>query len=131
MAEGFARHFGADSQQISSAGIDPREMHPLAVRVMREAGIDITQQRSKTLTDVPLETVDQIITLCSEADEKCPTLGRQVRRSHWPLPDPAKAQGSEAEVLAAFRHVRDEIRSRVRELFPSDTFKSLRRSKNP
>jgi two-component system phosphate regulon sensor histidine kinase PhoR len=131
MAEGFARHFSADSQQIFSAGIDPKEMHPLAVRVMREAGIDIMQQRSKTLADVPLETVDQIITLCSEADEKCPTLGQQVQRSHWPLPDPTIAQGSEEEVLAAFRHVRDEIRSRIQELFPSKTFKSLLRSKNP
>jgi arsenate reductase len=131
MAEGFARHFSADSQQIFSAGIDPKEMHPLAVRVMREAGIDIMQQRSKTLADVPLETVDQIITLCSEADEKCPTLGRQVQRSHWPLPDPTITQGSEEEVLAAFRHVRDEIRSRIQELFPSKTFKSLLRSKIP
>ena len=131
MAEGFARHFGAASQKIFSAGIDPKEMNPLAVRVMREAGIDITQQHSKTLVDVPLETVDQIITLCSEAGEKCPTLGRQVERSHWPLPDPALAQGSEEEVLAAFRRVRDEIRSRVRELYLSDNSKSSLRSKHP
>ena len=74
---------------------------------------------------MPLEAIDQIITLCSEADDKCPTLGRHVERSHWPLADPAETQGDEEEVLAAFRRVRDEIRSRVRELFLRETVKNL------
>jgi two-component system phosphate regulon sensor histidine kinase PhoR len=131
MAEGFARHLGDASHQVYSAGIKSEEIHPFAVRVMREAGIDIAQQRSKTLVEVPLETVDQVITLCSAADEKCPALGQRVERFHWPLPDPAMTRGSEEEVLSAFRNVRDEIRSRVRELFLSDTFKSLLRPKHP
>ena len=131
MAEGFARHFGAASHQIFSAGTEPKEMNPLAVRVMLEAGVDITHQRSKSLAEVPLEAVDRIITLCGDAHEKCPTLGDQAQHSHWPLADPALTQGSEEEVLAAFRQVRDEIRSRVRELFQADTVTSLFRSKHP
>jgi thioredoxin type arsenate reductase len=126
MAEGFARQFGDASHQIFSAGTGaPREISPLAVRVMQEAGVDITGQQSKSLADVPLEAIDQIITLCSEADDKYPTLGRHVERSHWPLADPAETQGDEEEVLAAFRRVRDEIRLRVRELFLRETVKNL------
>jgi two-component system phosphate regulon sensor histidine kinase PhoR len=125
MAEGFARLFGDAAHQIFSAGTAPEEIHPMAVRVMREAGIDIASQRSKGLADVPLESVNQVITLCGEVGEQCPRFGRQVQLSHWPLPDPAAAQGSEEDRLAVFRQVRDEIRSRVRELFLADAVKDL------
>ena len=119
MAEGFARHFGDASVQILSAGTEPKELNPRTVRVMREAGVDIAGQRSKSLVDMPLEAVDQVITLCSEADAKLPPLLQHVERFHWPLADPAVTRGSEEEVLAAFREVRDKIRSRVRELVAS------------
>ena len=117
MAEGYARHFANGNYQIFSAGIEPKDIHPLAVRVMNEIGIDITGQSSKSLASIPLDSVDQVITLCGDADERCPTLSAKVKRIHWPLPDPARAQGNEDEVLQAFRQVRDEIRSRVENLF--------------
>jgi two-component system phosphate regulon sensor histidine kinase PhoR len=122
MAEGFARRLAGDSYRVFSAGTAPKQIHPLTVRVMQEAGIDITQQYSKNLTNVPLGTVDQIVTLCGEADEHCPSVGSQVKRIHWPVPDPTLAQGSEAEILEVFRGVRDEIRTRL------ENFLSIERS---
>jgi arsenate reductase len=117
MAEGFARRLAGDSYRVFSAGTAPKEIHPLTVRVMQEAGINITCQYSKNLTDVPLDTVDQIVTLCGESDEHCPTLRSPVQRTHWPLADPALARGNEAEILEVFRSVRDEIRARVENFF--------------
>jgi len=86
------------------------------VRVMQEAGVDISMQSSKGLDNIPLEEIDRVITLCGDADERCPTLGAKEKRAHWPLPDPAAALGSEEEVLPLFRQVRDEIRQRVQAL---------------
>jgi arsenate reductase len=131
MAEGFARYFGAASHEVFSAGTHPEAINPLAVRVMRETGIDIANQRSKGLAEVPLESVDQIVTFGGEAEEECPDLGSRVQHSHWAIADPTLTQGSEEEVLAAFRRARDEIRSRLRELFLGDTVKSLLQSKHP
>ena len=115
MAEGFARRL-ANGTPIYSAGTKPEEVHPLAVRVMKEAGVDIAAQRSKGLEAIPLERVDMLITLCHD-DGECPALAHPVRRAHWPLADPALARGSDEEILEAFRAVRDEIRARVEELF--------------
>jgi arsenate reductase len=119
MAEGFARRFAPAGTEIYSAGTDPTEVHPLAIRVMREAGIDISNQASKRIDEIPLEHADVVITLCGEAAESCPTPPQASERLHWPLPDPASAHGDEEAVLSAFRSVRDEIRSRVQQLFPS------------
>ncbi|MBM2805308.1 MAG: putative Sensor protein yycG [Deltaproteobacteria bacterium] len=116
MAEGFARQLGNGSYRFFSAGTEPKAVHPLAVRVMQEAGVDISRQSSKGLASVPLNSINQIITLCGDADERCPTLNARVKRSHWPLPDPAAALGSDEEVLPLFRRVRDEIRRRVQAL---------------
>jgi two-component system, OmpR family, phosphate regulon sensor histidine kinase PhoR len=113
MAEGFARRLAGDYYRVLSAGTAPKEIHPLTVRVMQEAGIDITDQQSKNLTNVSLDTVDQIVTLWGEPDEQCPTLGSQVKRTHWAVADPTLAGGDEAEILEVFRTVRDEIRARV------------------
>jgi two-component system phosphate regulon sensor histidine kinase PhoR len=117
MAEGFARHLGNGRYRFFSAGIEPKGIHPLAVRVMNEVGIDITRQSSKTLAKIPLDSVDQVITLCDDAAEKCPALGGKVKRTHWPLADPALARGDEEQVLQVFRQVRDELRSRIENLF--------------
>jgi arsenate reductase len=103
----------ANRTAIYSAGTMPEEIHPLAAHVIKEAGVDIAGQRSKGLEAIPLERVGMLITLCGE----CPALARPVRRAHWPLADPALARGTEEEILAAFRSVRDEIRARVEELF--------------
>jgi arsenate reductase len=83
---------------------------------MREAGVDISTQSSKGLDAIPLEEIDRVITLCGDAEERCPTLAKQVKRSHWPLADPAAAQGSNEQVLPLFRQVRDEIQRRVQAL---------------
>jgi len=116
MAEGFARHLAPNGFNIYSAGTLPKEIHPLAVRVMKEAGIDISGQRSKAIEAVPMEIIDLLITLCGEAEEACPTLATKVERQHWSLPDPALAQGDTEELLRIFREVRDAIRVRVEQL---------------
>ena len=120
MAEGFARHLAPNGFNIYSAGTLPKEIHPLAVRVMKEADIDISSQRSKGIEAIPVETVDLLITLCGEAEEACPALAAQVERQHWPLRDPAVAQDSEDEVVKIFREVRDEIQRRVENLLAGD-----------
>ncbi|MBI1796524.1 MAG: arsenate reductase ArsC [Candidatus Eisenbacteria bacterium] len=116
MAEGFARALAPPGVEVISAGSEPSTVHPLAIEVMREAGIDLGSQRSKRLDDVPWQTADTVVTLCGEAEAVCPAVAAPVRRVHWPLPDPAAAP--EAERLAIFRDVRDEIRWRVASLWP-------------
>jgi arsenate reductase len=115
MAEGFARKMAPGDAEIWSAGTEPGRVHPLAVEVMREVEIDITGQSAKHLNDVPLDRFDTVVTLCGEAEEACPVVRADVRRVHWPLPDPSRAP---AEVgLETFRQVRDEIRWRVSALW--------------
>lgn len=116
MAEGFVRALGGESWEAYSAGLDPQGVNPNAVKVMSEAGIDISGQKSKLIDPAVLENVDLIVTLCGSADEKCPAVPARVRREHWPLEDPAKATGSSDEVLEVFRRVRDEIHRRVEDL---------------
>jgi arsenate reductase len=115
MAEGFARGLAGPGAEIHSAGSAPTRLHPLAVRVMREAGIDISGQRAKSIEEVPRERIGTVITLCAE--QACPLFPGEVERLHWPFEDPAAAAGSEEEVLAAFRRVRDQIRRRVERYF--------------
>jgi arsenate reductase len=116
MAEGFARSLAPAGVEVMSAGSEPRGVHPCAVEAMREVGLDLTSQQSKHLDAVPWRECDTVVTLCGEADEACPTLAGDVRRVHWPLPDPSAAP--EAERMAVFREVRDEIRWRVASLWP-------------
>ena len=118
MAEGFARSGAPSDVTVWSAGSEPRGVHPLAVQVMGEIGIDIGGHASKRLDDVPWREADTVVTLCGEAEEVCPTVAADVRRVHWPLPDPAAAP--EPTQLEAFREVRDEIRWRVASLWPRD-----------
>ena len=118
MAEGFARRLAPQGVQVHSAGIEPVGVNPRARTVMAEAGIDIGEQRSKDLDAVPLEQIDTLVTLCGDAAERCPSFSGDVERLHWPLRDPARASGEDAQVLQVFREVRDEIAARVRSLFP-------------
>ncbi len=113
MAEGFARHFARSGALIYSAGTRPKGIHPLAIQAMKEVGIDISGQRSKGLEAIPIDKLDLLVTLCGDAAETCPTLPKKVERIHWPLRDPALAQGTHEEILRVFRDVRDEIRYRV------------------
>jgi len=112
MAEGFMRAYGGDRFAVESAGTKATELHPLAVRVMREAGVEIGMQRSKSVDDVG-EGWDVVVTVC---DANCPIPPRSGMKLRWHFPDPALAGGTEEERLAAFRTVRDGIQRRVRSL---------------
>ena len=116
MAEGWARHLGGDDLTVQSAGIEAHGKNPRAISVMHEAGVDISQQESTRVTPAMLEQADLVVTVCGHADEHCPVLPPNTRKLHWPLNDPARAQGSEDEVMQVFRASRDEIRQRVQAL---------------
>jgi arsenate reductase (thioredoxin) len=118
MAEGFLR--GMDSRpEVFSAGTVPAErVHPAAVEVMKEAGIDISEARPNSVDRYLGESFDLVITVCDDADRNCPAFaGRVGRRIHIGFEDPARASGSPEEVLAVFRGVRDEMRARLLEFF--------------
>ena len=116
MAEGWARALGGDWLAVKSAGIEAHGKNPRAIAVMREAGIDISDQESTRLTDDMLQWSDRVVTVCGHADEHCPVLPPGTRKEHWPLSDPAKATGSAEEIMTVFRASRDEIRRRVENL---------------
>ncbi len=109
MAEGYLRSVADGRFDVMSAGIDPKGLNPLAVAAMREIGIDIAGQRSKDITELLGTPVQFVVTVCSNAREKCPVFPATVKFVHWDLDDPAAVQGTEEEKLAAFRKVRDEI----------------------
>ena len=115
MAEGWLRHLKGDKFAAYSAGIETHGLNPNAVAVMREAGVDISQQKSQTLDQVGVEP-DVIITVCGHADETCPVLPAKTQKTHVGFDDPpklAKHAKTEEEALGYYRHVRDEIRSFV------------------
>jgi arsenite methyltransferase len=113
MAEGYARSIAGKDFEIRSAGLEARGVNPRAIQMMQEIGIDISKQQSTTLTSDMLSWADVVITLCGHADEHCPALPKHIQKLHWPLSDPAKATGTEEQVLSEFRQVRDEIRRRI------------------
>jgi arsenate reductase len=113
MAEGWANHLGKDWVEAGSAGIEAHGKNPRAIAVMREAGVDISHQESTRVTPEMLAQADLVVTVCGHADEHCPVLPPGVQKKHWPLEDPAKATGTEDEIMAKFRATRDEIKSRV------------------
>lgn len=113
MAEGLARDIFGESAWVQSAGSSPSTLHPMAVEVMREIGIDISAQHSKHTDAVSLAGITRVFTLC--ADEVCPVLPPDVARTHWPVADPASTDStlSHDEMLARFRAARDQIRMRI------------------
>jgi len=115
MAEGFARAIGKGRILAHSAGLMAAGVHPRAIAVMREVGIDISAHRSKEIDPVLLRTMDVVVTLCNNAAEACPRTPPGVRRIHWPIKDPVGARGSEEEVMAEFRRARDEIALKIQE----------------
>ena len=121
MAEGFARELGKGIIKAFSAGLNPAGLNQRAVKAMEEIGIDISANQSKAIDTDLLGKMDVIITLCDHASEACPWTPPHIRRLHWSLPDPAKAEGTEEEIMREFRKVRDEIRARI-----EDFLKSLR-----
>lgn len=116
IAEGWASHLGGDWLRVQSAGIESHGTSPRAIAVMQEAGMDISCQESTKLTDDMLASADYLVTVCGHADENCPVLPTGIRKEHWPLNDPAKATGSEKEIMVVFRESRDDIQQRVADL---------------
>jgi arsenate reductase len=113
MAEGWAKHLGGDAVEVYSAGIETHGLNPRAVKAMRDAGVDISTHTSDLIDQKILERADYVITLCGDANDKCPMTPPHVKRIHWGLPDPAKATGTESDIEAKFNEVRDDIRRRV------------------
>ena len=116
MAEGFARELGKGIIEPYSAGLSPAGVNPNAVRVMKEIGIDISNQKSKAIDETLLNTMDIIITLCGRAEASCPMTPPGIRRIHWPIEDPVGAIGTEEEIMKAFRKARDEIKTKIQDL---------------
>lgn len=114
MAEGFARHFGGDIVEVHSAGVEMHGLNPRAVESMRAVGVDISKQVSKLIDIDLLGRADYVITLCGDANDKCPTTPPHVKRLHWGFEDPARATGLETEIRAAFAKTRDAIQEKVR-----------------
>jgi len=115
MAEGLVNHDLAGQVQAWSAGVRPSRVNPRAIRVMAELGIDIGRHRSKSVDDLAGEQFDLVITVCDQARQECPFFPGETEVRHVGFPDPAKATGTEAEIMAAFRQVRDALR---RQLIP-------------
>ena len=113
MAEGYLRHVAGGEFEPLGAGIEPKGLNPLAVEVMNEMGIDISQQRSKDVREFLGQAIPYVITVCDNAKQRCPIFPGTYKSLHWSLEDPAEAIGSREEKLAVFRRVRDEIRQRV------------------
>lgn len=123
MAEGFLRHFSGGRLEVSSAGTRPTEVHPLAVKVMQETGVDIAAQRSKSVAGFTDRNFDCVITVCDEAREACPVFPGRYEKIHWQLEDPARVEGTQEEKLLFFRKVRNSIKEHVLEFLgvPKDS----------
>lgn len=116
MAEGLLRARGGAAYEVFSAGTEPRVVHPLAIKVMQEIGIDINGHRAKSLEEFREQPpMDLVITVCDEAAEACPYFPNTRHQVHWGFADPSRVEGSEEERLAAFRHIRDLIATRIRQ----------------
>ncbi len=113
MAEGFARELGKGLLEAHSAGLLAAGVHPRAIAVMREAGIDISGQRSREIDEELLRSMDIVVTLCDNAAEACPWTPPTVKLLHWPIKDPVGTRGSEETIMREFRRARDQIREKI------------------
>jgi arsenate reductase len=120
MAEGLLRHDAGDRFEVSSAGTHPSHLRPEAVTVMRELGIDISSQRSKSVDEFATRAFDYVLTVCDHAKESCPIYSGHGHRLHHNFEDPALAPGSDENKLVAFRQVRDQIREYLKGFPPED-----------
>ncbi|SFV08369.1 arsenate reductase (thioredoxin) [Alicyclobacillus macrosporangiidus] len=116
MAEGWARYLGGDRIEVHSAGVEAHGLNPRAVAAMKEAGVDISHHTSKLIDPELLKRADYVITLCGDANDRCPMTPPHVKRLHWGFEDPTKATGTEEEIQAKFREVWDAIRDRIQAL---------------
>lgn len=114
MADGFMNAIGGHLYDVQSAGLEAHGLNPRAIKVMAEAGIDISNNASKTIDAETLNRATYVITLCGHADEHCPVIPNpNVIKWHWGFDDPAKATGTEEEIIDQFRAVRDAIKARI------------------
>lgn len=114
MAHGWLAHLGGDRFDVYSAGLETHGVNPRAILVMAEAGVEISGHSSNAVGEYLGESFDLLLTVCGGAREACPLFAGEVKeRQHWPFDDPADATGSEDEILAVFRRVRDQIRSKI------------------
>ncbi len=116
MAEGVLKHYGGDKFIVESAGLEPTHVNKNAIKVMREIGIDISKQKAKDVADFLGEYFGYIITVCSDADKRCPIFPGVSQRLYWPFDDPPQTEEESPEILAEFRKVRDEIHARFKEV---------------
>jgi len=115
MAEGWAKEYlNQDEWEVKSAGIEAHGLNPNAVKAMKEAGIDISNQTSDIIDSEILNNATLAVTLCGDAKDKCPVTPPKVKREHWGFDDPARAEGTEEEKWAVFQRVRDEIGERIK-----------------
>ncbi|MDB4865759.1 MAG: protein tyrosine phosphatase [Cohnella sp.] len=114
IADGFLKQLGGDLYEVKSAGLEAHGLNPRAVQVMNEAGVDISSHTSDVIDPQILKNADYIITLCGHANDNCPVVRNdKAQRWHWGFDDPAKATGTEEDVMAKFREVRDAIKERI------------------
>ncbi len=121
MAEGLLRYYGGTRFEVFSAGTSPSRVHPMAVEVMEERGIDLKGHRSKSIDAFLGQGFDFIVTTCDDARDRCPVFPGQAERLHWGLEDPAGAGGSREEKREVFRRVREELEELIRSHFLADS----------
>ena len=110
MAEAWMRKFAGDKAQVFSAGTHPEKVNPIAIKVMQMEYIDISHHKSNLVDDYLNEELDYVITVCDDANKKCPHFPSTAKKIHKRFPDPAKAKGTETEILKAYRDVRDSLK---------------------
>ncbi len=113
MAEGFLRHMAGKEFEVFSAGTKPAQVNPLTIKVMDEAGVDISKHRSKSAMEFIGQQFDYVITVCDNARQTCPIFHGKYEKIHWSLKDPAGATGGEEEKLIVFRETRDKIKENI------------------
>jgi len=116
MAEGFLKNKSNFNYEVYSAGIEAHGVNPIAIKVMSEIGIDISNQNSQSISENELFKYNIIVTLCGNAKDRCPILSNQENHIHWGLEDPANAKGTEQEVLDVYREIRDQIKDKINSL---------------
>ncbi len=116
MMEGWIRHFGLESISVNSAGVETHGVNPRAIKVMGEVDVDISSHTSNHIDEYINEEYDLVITVCDSARERCPIFPSNAEKLHHNFPDPAKAQGTEDEILDQFRDVRDQIKDYAKDL---------------
>ncbi|PLX40888.1 MAG: arsenate reductase (thioredoxin) [Deltaproteobacteria bacterium] len=114
MAHGWLKELGGDAYEVYSAGIETHGVNPRAIKVMEEAGVDISGYSSNSVDEYIGMDLDLLVTVCAGAKERCPIyVGKVKKRAHWPFEDPAAAEGTEDEIMNVFRRIRDEIKLRI------------------